>query len=86
MNAGMKAKKKMDCSERPDVPLLSDESFHLAQMNAFTQFFPKQADCFVHPLELTKTLEMLRVFKTKCFSLSVKQEVIKAFMKGPLVS
>lgn len=63
----MKAKKKMDYSEGPDVPLLLDESFHFAQMNAFTHSFPKQILCFVLPLELTKTLKMLRVFKTKCF-------------------
>ncbi len=76
----------MDYSEGPDVPLLLDESFHLAQMNAFTLFFPKQIDCFVPPLELAKTLKTLCVFKTKCFSLSIKQEAIKAFIKGQLVS
>lgn len=53
-----KSKKKMDYSKGPDVLLLLDESFHLAQMNAFTHFFPKEIYCFVLPLELTKTLEM----------------------------
>lgn len=58
-----KSKKKMGFSEGARHPSFSADSFHLAEMNAFTQFFPKQIYCLVLPLELTKTLKVLRVLK-----------------------